>query len=341
MTCDSGVENWLPNLKTSISQTIKGELGRVNVHSAQNNRSQPDTTDAISNKSIFAHLFKSLKPLPPNLSLECNSDAAMLSIKLLTSALISHHVECYAKGDRDKLEKMLLKLNTCVAALSEFLLSQTKIKIRKINLVKNASRTNSLDVEDLDISASLEKVPLVLHSQSCDDLNEKDHHLGEYQLQLVQNLIQYLTNEANFLVNLREAFELGYDLEKRFPYEWRIHPKFVLKEKGDLSSVQVCIDEHSMEYGFQYQGVTNFVSIPPEQERSLHRLLCCLKDNKFAFFIMSKVCMYYIIPESSSSIIIELNNQFHSITHSIHIEKYFCFDRVFSYLYYHSVAAIV
>lgn len=216
-------------------------------------------------------------PLPANWSIEANSDAVTLSIKLMMSTLLTESFEDYVQGNKGALDALTKNLNSTVAALSEFLFAQTKIKIRKRNLSRGGASTGmsdndtknlrvsrglktkvtNVEIGSIDIAASLKQTPTPLqrasrtptaslfedNNDSGDALNktnigcDKDYQMRPYQMKLIRNLIQLFMEEVHFIEELQNSLELGYDLKQRLPFEWNIHPRYVLREENGESRV--------------------------------------------------------------------------------------------------------
>ena len=247
---------------------------------------------------MFSYLLTTLLPLPFQWSFDANSDAVLLSIKVMTSTLIIQHFESYCRGEKDQLDLLIEKLTNGIISLSEFLFAQTRINIRKKNVVVNESSSldGELDLNSLDISASLENQTNAAGRNENEKSaprysdNIKDYQLKYYHVQLLKNLIQYFSNEKYFLTNLKKVLQLGYNLSQRYPYEFNVHPRYSTAES--LQNVTLQIGNIQIEYNFEYQGVSNFVSIPLEHERSLHRLACIVNTNYFSYLITQKVCFF-------------------------------------------------
>ena len=326
MPCENGIESWLPILQRNIAQTIQSELDRIFGCHDDDGDEDDERLSSNSNNGdrsiVITHLLKTLFPLPENWSIEANSDAVAVSIKLMMSTLLSESFDHYVQGDKSALDRLVANLNNTVVALSKFLFDQTKVKIRRKNLSSrgdgyDCTTRGSDDVNSsLDIAASLVQTPTPLQVQSSKmtapsrsgdggniDYGDKDYNLRPHQTKMIRNFVQILMGEVHFVQELKQTLELGYNLKQRLPFEWHIHPRFVLCEdnadpvevssRQGLPSVQVLLGQHAVDYAFQFQGVTNFVaSVFLAHERALHRLVCTmLDDSGFSYTLSSQVSL--------------------------------------------------
>lgn len=260
----------------------------------------------------------------------------------MMSTLLTECFDDYVQGDKGALDSLINKLNTTVAALSEFLFAQTKIKIRRKNLSSrggddggskddNDVVTTSLgDGGNLDIAASLIQTPTPLQvlaitpdggrtagkgdEEGIENHyhgSDKDYKLQSYQTKMIRNFVHLFMGEVHFVQQLKRTLELGYNLTQRLPFEWHIHPRFVLHKTSSgsvdplaavvavpsASAVQVVVGQHTLDYAFQFQGVTNFVpSVPLVQERALHRMVCTMLDDRaFSYTQSSEVSFFFVL----------------------------------------------
>lgn len=345
VACENGIESWLPVLQRNIAQTIQSELDHIyGCHDDDNDEdgdgvnqrleSNNDRGDNVDKSTVFTLVLKKLLPLPANWTIEANSDAVAISIKLMMSTLLTECFDDYVQGDKSALNSLINKLNSTVEALSEFLFAQTKIKIRRKNLTSRGGgddngcsspddkkdnevvRTRIGDV-NLNIAASLMQTPTPLQvltpvgNRENDEKGSGDYHgsdtdykLLPYQTKMIRNFVHLFMGEVHFVQKLKCTLELGYNLTQRLPFEWHIHPRFVLHKTSGVandplsaavaaapSAVQVVMGQHALDYAYQYQGVTNFVpSVPLTQERPMHRMICTMLDDRaFSYTLSSEV----------------------------------------------------
>lgn len=254
----------------------------------------PDVSSPIQKKDpaalksdVFTYMLGTLLPLPDNWNFDESSDAIILSMKVTMSSLLNNYFQSYINGNESSLSSCCEKLNAVIVSLSDFLLAQTTIKVQKKNAeIRNCADDIPLNLESFDISLS----PIEREYNEADKTLERTEpdsvNLDIYQIHIITNLIQYFSNERNFIKNLIHVVFPGLEGDIRIPFEWSIHPFYKFDNTSCMLDVE--LGDTSLNYEFEFQSVSH-CHTELENEKSLYWLASGVKHYEGGFIVSKQV----------------------------------------------------
>ncbi|XP_057302207.1 uncharacterized protein LOC130636487 isoform X2 [Hydractinia symbiolongicarpus] len=322
IVCENGIENWLSeldtgiklcnqlNLSTLLNATLtdhleslhRNKINQDTVFSSSTEKNQrraskeheqsvdPDVSSPIQKKDpaasksdVFTYMLGTLLPLPDNWNFNESSDAIMLSMKVTISSLLNNYFQSYINGNESSLSSCCEKLNAIIVSLSDFLLAQTTIKLQKKNAeMKNCADDIPLNLESLDISLSPVESEYKETDSTLERTETENVNLDVYQIHIIKSLIQYFSNERNFIKNLIHVVFLDLEGDMRIPFEWSIHPFYKFNNTSCMLDVE--LGDTSWNYEFEFQSVSH-CHTELENEKSLYWLASGVKHYEGGFLV--------------------------------------------------------
>ena len=268
-------ETCVPKVKSICKQGSRSTVKNVAVK-------VPSEVDQFSE---LANLLRDYLSLPSGWTFHTTTDAVILSIKITFSCMLEEAYKQYAGGDAQALEHLKGKLSKVTELFSDLLLAEM--------LKGGQGLEQSMNEEVLITSCVIdnyESPPNIKEKQSSIAFKEikMGCNLEVYQILLISNLIQLVSNKCYFIQQLLETVTAGYNLQHQQPFIYSTHPKYMYQQ----NSLDVLFEEFTLEYGFEFQGALEDCYLTISSERSLHWLACGVNMFEFGFVLSKEV---YII----------------------------------------------